>query len=82
MNEKWIISGGSTFDLGEAGNIGQSASLTRIGESFLLQVGLTVDSGRDNASFFFNLEPRFFPIRGLGAVGGQVIPPAGLYGIE
>jgi hypothetical protein len=82
LNEKWIISGGSTFDLGEVGNVGQSAALTRIGESFLAQVGFTVDTGRDNASFFFNLEPRFFPFRGIGNLGGQVIPPAGLYGIE
>ena len=82
MNEKWIISGGSTFDLGEVGNVGQTVSLTRVGESMLLQVGLSVDTGRDNASYFFNLEPRFFPFKGIGNLGGQVIPPAGLYGIE
>jgi hypothetical protein len=82
LNEKWIVSGGSTFDFGEVGNVGQSFSLTRIGESFLTQVGISIDTGRDNASFFFNLEPRFFTFKGIGNVGGQVIPPAGLYGIE
>ncbi len=66
---------GSTFDFREVGNVGQSVSLVRIGESFLAQVGINVDSGRDNASVFFNLEPRFFPFRGLGNLGGQNIPP-------
>ncbi len=82
MNEKFIISGGSTFDFGQVGNVGQSVSVTRIGESFLTQFGFNVDSGRDNASFNFNFEPRFSPIRRLGAVGGKLIPPAGLNGLE
>jgi len=82
LNEKWIFSGGTAFDFGDAGYIGQAASVTRIGESFLTQVGITVDTGRDNASVFFNVEPRFLPMRKLGFLGGQAIPPAGLYGLE
>ena len=82
LNEKWIATGGTAFDLGEVGNVGQSLSLTRIGESFLVRVGANVDSGRDNVSFQFNIEPRFLPTKRLGAVGGQLIPPAGLYGLE
>jgi hypothetical protein len=82
LNEKWLVMGGSTFDFREVGNVGQTVSLVRIGESFLAQFGFQVDSGRDNAAFFFNLEPRFFPFRGLGNLGGQNIPPAGRYGLE
>ncbi len=82
LNEKWIATGGTAFDLGEVGSVGQSLALTRIGESFLVQVGANVDSGRDNVSFTFNLEPRFISARRLGAAGGQLIPPAGLYGLE
>lgn len=82
MNEKWMISGGSTFDLGEVGNVGQNITFTRIGESFLAQIGLLIDSGRDNTSVFFNLEPRFFPFRRIGSVGGQAIPVAGRDGLE
>ena len=82
LNEKFIVTGGTTFDLGEVGNVGQSFNITRIGESFLAQIGIAVDSGRDNATFNFNFEPRFLPIRGLSAVGGKLIPPAGLYGLE
>jgi hypothetical protein len=68
--------------LGDVGNVGESLAVTRIGESFLTRFGIQVDSGRDNVSFQFNLEPRFLPTKRLGAVGGQLIPPAGLYGLE
>jgi len=82
LNEKWVAVGGTSVDLGKTGNIGQSLGLTRIGESFLIRVGANVDSGRDNVSYNFNIEPRFLPTRGLGAIAGQVIPPAGLFGLE
>jgi hypothetical protein len=82
LNEKWLATGGTTVDLGDTGNIGQSLALTRVGESFLIRVGASVDTGRDNVAYTFNLEPRFFQSRGLGSVGGQLVPPAGLYGLE
>jgi len=82
MNEKWLIAGGSTIDLRSTGNIGQSLAVTRIGESFLFRLGANIDYGRDNVSFVFALEPRFFQRLGLGAVGGQLIGPAGLSGLE
>jgi len=82
LNEKWTAVGGTSVDLGKTGNIGQSLALTRIGESFLIQVGANVDSGRNNFAYNSRIEPRFFQSRGLGVVGGQVIPPAGLYGFE
>ncbi len=82
LNEKWIFSGGTTYDFGDVGSVGQSASLTRIGESFLVQVGATVDSGRDNVSFGFTVEPRFLPRPTLGLLGGQLIPPPGSEGLE
>jgi hypothetical protein len=82
LNEKWLAIGGTSVDLGKTGNIGQSIGLTRIGESFLIRVGANVDSGRNNVAFNFSLEPRFLQRQGLGAVAGQLIPPAGLYGLE
>jgi len=69
-------------DLSSVGNIGQSLGLTRIGESALIRVGVNVDSGRDNVSFNFNIEPRFLPTKRLGSLGGQLVPPAGLFGLE
>lgn len=82
LNEKWIVGAGTTFDLGAVGNVGQNFSLTRIGESGLLQVGVNVDSGRDNVGFVFSFEPRFLPKPRLGNLGGQMIPPPGVEGLE
>ncbi|GIW99698.1 MAG: hypothetical protein KatS3mg111_3031 [Pirellulaceae bacterium] len=82
MNEKWIFSGGAAFDFGPTGSIGQSLALTRIGESALVRVGMNIDHGRDNVSFNFNIEPRFLPTVRLGSLGGELIPPAGAFGVE
>ncbi len=82
MNEKWVANGGVSADFGKTGNVGQSIGITRVGESFLINVAANYDRSRNNTSLSFSLEPRFFPIRGLGVVAGQVIPPAGLYGLE
>ncbi|MEO1529292.1 MAG: organic solvent tolerance protein OstA, partial [Planctomycetota bacterium] len=81
LNEKWIFSGGTMFDFGPTGNIGQSMGLTRIGESLLFRVNLNVDRGRDNVGVSFVVEPRFFARR-LGRIGGGLIPPPGLEGLE
>ncbi|GAA5509380.1 LPS-assembly protein LptD [Novipirellula caenicola] len=82
LNEKWLASSGMTYDFGETGNIGQSFGITRIGESFLVRMGINVDSGRDNVGFGFTIEPRFWPSSRLGNVGGQLIPPPGVEGLE
>ena len=82
MNDKWIGAAGMSLDLGPAGNIGQSLELTRIGESFLVTVGVTVDEGRDNVGFRFGLEPRFLASGRRGTIGGERIAPAGFYGLE
>ena len=82
MSEKWIATGGATFDLGPTGNIGQNFAFTRVGESFLLKIGFNFDASRDNLGFTFGLEPRFLPSGRLGRVGGVQIPPAGAMGLE
>lgn len=82
LNDKWAAYGGTSYDFNVSGNRGQAIGITRIGESFLLRLGVNYDLSRDNTSFQFALEPRFLPSRGLGVIGGQVIPPAGAYGLE
>lgn len=82
LNEKWILTSGAAFDFGETGNIGQNISLTRVGESALVQVGLLVDHLRDNVQFTFNIEPRFLPSGRIGLLGGELVPPSGLFGVE
>ncbi len=82
LNEKWIFTAGSTYDFGSTGNVGQTLALTRIGESFLIRMGLDVDKGRNNVGFVFTIEPRFWPGRSIGNLGGQLIPPPGVEGLE
>ncbi len=82
LNEKWILSTGSTYDFSSVGNVGQNFALTRIGESFLVRLGVNVDAGRDNVGFGFMVEPRFLPLGKLGLLGGQLIPPPGSEGLE
>jgi hypothetical protein len=82
LNEKWILTAASTYDFGNTGNVGQTVALSRIGESFLIRMGLDIDEGRDNVGFVFALEPRFWPSRTIGSLGGQLIPPPGLEGLE
>ncbi|MEM6689768.1 MAG: organic solvent tolerance protein OstA [Planctomycetota bacterium] len=82
LNEKWIGSASTTYDFSSVGNVGQAFGLTRIGESFLVQGLVNVDPGRDNVSFGFAIEPRFFPQPRLGRLGGTLIPPPGVEGLE
>lgn len=81
LNEKWIFSGATTYDFGTIGNVGQSVGLTRIGESLLVRLNIDVNPGRDNVGFGFQVEPRFFTRR-LGRIGGGLIPPPGIAGVE
>ena len=82
LSPKWISSAGISFDFAETGNIGQTASLTRIGESLLVTAGFNVDSGKDNVGFQFMVEPRFLPKLGLTSRTGIEVPPAGAFGLE
>ncbi len=82
LNEKWIASAGTIYDFGRTGNVGQSLALTRIGESLLLRLGVNVDEGRDNVGIGFAIEPRFWPRPRLGRIGGELIPPPGVEGLE
>ena len=82
ISPKWIVSYGSAVDLSNTGNIGQVGAITRIGESFLVSLGLNSDRGRDNVGVHFTIEPRFMPGGRLGRVGGIPIPPVGVMGLE
>jgi len=82
LSPKWITAAGATVDLGEAGNIGQSFSMTRIGESLLVTMGINVDAGKDNVGFNFLVEPRFLPKLRLTSMTGIDVPPAGAFGLE
>ena len=80
MSDKWISSFGTAFDFGPTGNIGQSLTLTRIGESFLVSIGLNADASRDNVGAHLAIEPRFMPR--TRRIAGIDVLPAGTLGIE
>ncbi len=81
LNEKWIGRLGSTYDFSDAGNVGQTFGLTRIGESFLTGFEINVDPGRENVGISFYVLPRFFP-GNRSRIGGQYVQAAGVEGLE
>jgi hypothetical protein len=82
MSPKWVGSAGVSFDLGSKGYLGQSASVSRIGESFIATVAFNADQTRDNIGVMFYLEPRFLPRTRFGKRTGLDVPLAGQYGLE
>jgi hypothetical protein len=81
MSPKWISSFGTTYDFHDARNIGQNLMLTRIGESFLMTVGVNVDTSKGNVGANIAIQPRFLQGR-LGPASPVSIPVAGIYGLE
>ncbi len=82
LSPKWISSAGAAIDFSDAGNIGQTFSMTRIGESLLVTLGFNVDEGKDNVGVKFMVEPRFLPKLSLTSRTGIEVPPAGAFGLE
>ncbi len=82
MNCALFMTFGSSYDILNSRNIGQTFSFTRVGESFLVSAGFNVDASRDSVGIQFAVEPRFLPKSRLGQAGGARIPVAGAYGLE
>jgi len=82
MTPKYISSFSTSYDFGEKRNIGQSLTLTRIGESFLISFGFNVDQAKDNFGVSLSVAPRFLPSLRFGDAGMASVPIAGLYGLE
>jgi hypothetical protein len=82
MSPKWASSYGTAIDFGAQRSYSQNFSLTRIGESLLVNFVFTFDPARDSIGVGLAVEPRFLPKGRLGNVGGAQIPPAGAFGLE
>jgi hypothetical protein len=82
LSEKWILSSSAAFDFDDAGSIGQTFSVTRVGESLLVTMGVNVDDAKDNVGVRFLVEPRFLPNLRLTKMTGIDVPPAGALGLE
>jgi hypothetical protein len=82
MSPKWVSSFGTSIDLAQQGNLGESFTIMRVGESLLVSVGFSADPIRKSVGASLAIEPRFLPRNRLGNVGGAEIPPAGAFGLE
>jgi hypothetical protein len=82
MSPKWLATASASLDLSDSGNIGQGYSITRIGESLLVTVGIYGNTGQDVVGVNFLVEPRFLPNLQLTRKTGIEIPPAGAFGLE
>jgi hypothetical protein len=82
MSPKWLSTFSTTIDLASQGNLGESFTITRVGESFLVGLGFSFDASRNVTGVGLTIEPRFLPKTHLGNIGGAQIPPAGALGLE
>ena len=82
LSEKWITTASAAYDFDSGGDIGETMTVTRIGESMLMTVGFNVDHSKDSVGLNFMLEPRFLPNLRVTKTTGIDIPPAGAMGLE
>lgn len=75
LNEKWLTTFGSSFDLTGNDNIGQHLSITRIGESLLVTFGFNVDASKGNVGVSLSVVPRLLASSPNGPFDGAQIPP-------
>ena len=81
MSHKWLTTVASGIDLSNR-NIGQVFHLTRIGESFLIGLGATVDKSKGSVGARFTVEPRILARSQYAYAGGVPIPTVGVMGLE
>ncbi len=82
MSPKWAATITSTFNVSPSSNIGESVALTRIGDAFLMTIGMNVDASRGTVGASFLLEPRGLGSSRLTHGGNLDLPPAGVFGLE
>lgn len=82
LSPKYVASASTVLDFSEAGSIGQSFLISRLGEAVITSIGVNVDESKGNVGVNFLMEPRFLPKLNLTQRTGLDIPPAGLYGLE
>ncbi len=58
-SDKWAWTFGTSYDIREGIDRGQSATITRIGEYLLFHVGLGYDRSRNNFGIGISVEPKF-----------------------
>jgi hypothetical protein len=82
LGPKWIASASTSYDMGQGGNLSQTAAVSRIGESLIATIGGHIDESKGDVGFSFLLEPRFLPKTQTASRTGIEIPPVGVDGLE
>jgi len=59
--DKWVSTASTAYDLGERRSLGQSFTVTRIGNDFVFHLGMNVDTSKNNVGATFSIEPKFGP---------------------
>jgi len=82
LSPKWLGNAAFSYNFTQGGQVGNSFSLLRVGESFLVGLNFSYDAYKDNVTGMFVIEPRF--LAGLSRAGmqGATLPPVGAYGLE
>ncbi|MCE9548124.1 MAG: organic solvent tolerance protein OstA, partial [Planctomycetia bacterium] len=80
MSEKWITSFTTSLSIGGSTNTTQQLTFTRIGESFLVKLGVYSDEGQGTFGAKLAIEPRFFRSAAHNQIDGIHVPPAGALG--
>jgi len=81
LSPKWALTFGSSFNLVPQTDLTESLLLTRIGESFLMTLGVSADASTGSVGASFLLEPRSFGKTRLSRSGFDV-GAAGAQGLE
>jgi len=59
MSPKWLASAATAYDIAEEQDRGQSFTVTRLGESFNLNIGASYNPSKNTSQFGISIEPRF-----------------------
>lgn len=77
MSQKWAVGYGFFHDFAANGFTGHNLVVSRLGESFVTQMGFVYNSSKNNFGFVFSLQPRFLRVAGASAFSRPFIPTPG-----
>ncbi|NIL96465.1 MAG: organic solvent tolerance protein OstA, partial [Planctomycetales bacterium] len=82
LGPKYLVAYNGSLELSGDANVVQRLALTRIGESFLIRLGVNSDRSKGSVGASLAVQPRLFRRRGQNLIEGIDVPPAGAFGLE
>ncbi|MCE9603568.1 MAG: hypothetical protein K8U03_01550 [Planctomycetia bacterium] len=82
LSPKWLGNASLSYNFTQNGTVGNSFSLLRVGESFLVGFNFAYDAYKNNVMGTLVIEPRFLSGLTRSAMQGASLPPVGAYGLE